>query len=88
MFAMYENDGAKRDERFQPGFYFCQSERDCVGRQEQTLRIGELGTPPTCVLDHCSPEIDLTVDTAPLVAELAQVLNVLRRVDSVGESAL
>jgi hypothetical protein len=53
-----------------------------VGRQEQTLGIGELCTPPKFVLDHCSPQVDLAVDTALLVAELAQVLKALRRVDA------
>jgi hypothetical protein len=80
--ADYEDVGSKRDQCFQPGVHFCQRERDCVRRQEQTLRIGELGTPPEFVLYHRAPQIDFAVDTASLVAELAQVLEVLRRVDS------
>ena len=78
--ANNENVGPKRDQTVQPGICFCQRERDSVGRQEQTLRVGELGTPPKSVLHDCTPEINLAVNTAILVAELAEVPNVLRRI--------
>src|SRR5208282_1332407 len=79
-----EDINAVGGEHFQAGSDFRQRERQCVQRQEQILRVRKLGTVSKFVLYDFAPQKYFAVDSEPLVARAAEVVERFDCVDATG----
>src|ERR1035437_2558538 len=80
----HEDVDAVCNQSAQPSLYRRQSERERVGRQDEGLGVSELSAVCTFVFYDGAPQIDLTVDSVPVVSRTAEVVERFGGVDPAG----